>query len=214
MSTAIDLADHVSESDLQRIGPESAIAVLHEYDDDADRIMWNVVADDRTLTQFDDDRGDEAQQVTAALVDLRDKLAARRDLIGGIRDLADLLEQHPELPAVHVLAYSTHEIGADDFRAVVEMLRPLGEEVGGDDLFGRETLAIRRQLAPDVALKYEIEASKVCEMREVPTLKPVLPDWVRNEPAPALEEKIAHAIPGWVPDEPAPVTGEQTAQAA
>lgn len=178
MSTTIILADHVQESDLARIGPESAISCLNEYDDNADRIMWNVVADDRTVTQFDDDRGAEAAQITAALTELRDKIAARRDLIGGIRDLADFLEQHPEVQADYVSANSyKYDMTADDFRAGVEALRELGAipRMSDDD---KSVVTVEHRFGP-VRLLLEVRASAVCEMQEVQALRPVLPDWAR-----------------------------------
>lgn len=104
----------------------------------------------------------------------------RELLVQGIRDLADFVAAHPQLPVPHVFARLwTHETTPDVFRSVCEVVIPLGATVA-PAAYSDTELAVTHTFGP-VDLKVAIRKDKVCEerttIREV--TDHVLPDWAQ-----------------------------------
>ncbi len=102
-------------------------------------------------------------------------------LTAGLRDLADFLDEHPELPDPSVWACTWWHSGgtAEVFRTTCEALFPLGgATVKPDD--SRDEVTVKRSFGP---IAYEVQAkrSEVCEtrtsVREV--VEHVLPEWAQ-----------------------------------
>lgn len=173
MSTirAADLADRVSESDLNRIEPGIPIVCSDEYDDGAERILWSVGIGDRVVCQFEDDQAPEARQFAADLKALRAQVEARCDLIGGIRDLADFLEQHPDVPTPRVTGNLYYwETDAQDFDAAAHVIHRSGGDIAkGQSAAGKDVLTVKATFGP-VSLAFEVLADEMRGADQVETL--------------------------------------------
>ncbi len=108
-------------------------------------------------------------------------LASRAALTAGLRDLADFLDEHPELPDPHVWACTWWHGGgtAEVFRSACEVLFPLGgATVKPDD--DRVGVVVKRSFGP---VRYELQAkrSEVCETRTTTreVVEHVLPEWAQ-----------------------------------
>lgn len=177
-------------SDLARMLPGSSIYVSSGEDG----LTHAVFVDRVMVAAYTDDYFDLNERNAEAY---RDKLIAQRDriagelhrasLIAGIRDLADFLEQHPDVPAPGVSGYGYEwETTAEGFRHAVEAMRPLGGSVAEDKISGRDGLLIKVDFGP-VKLQYQVLADKVCETEPVTVMRPVIPAWARDDDQPVAE---------------------------
>ncbi len=133
----------------------------------------------------DVDNETAAMQMRCAIGARIPKLASRAALVQGIRDLADLLDAHPEIPDPHVWACVwSHTGGNAAFRPACEALIPLGATVTDHP---HDTACVQVKLAfGPVALEIGATRSEVCEpvteVREITEHR--LPEWAQ---APAAD---------------------------
>jgi hypothetical protein len=104
----------------------------------------------------------------------------RELLVQGLREFADFIAAHPELPAPHVFArVFDHEVTPDGFRRLCEVMVPLGATVKPVD-YSDKLLGLTHTFGP-VDLVVAIRKDKIGEQRTVTreVTEHVLPDWAQ-----------------------------------
>jgi hypothetical protein len=197
---ATALADLVSPSHIAAIRPEAATQVIGPDEDGQGG--WTVWAESDSVgdaafavvvfDQHEEDvNRDLAYQVLTLVRDHQDRTRKRVELVAGLRDFADFVEQHPDAPVLQVIAFEVRPYDADaaGFRAAVEALRPLGGLEVKDEKWANEDLVVAERAFGPVKAAFKILADRVCEMQEETVLRPVIPAWARGEQA----DEIAQA---------------------
>lgn len=111
--------------------------------------------------------------------------AERGDLVSAIRALADLIEQHPELPAPRVFTYAMGRTSGEELVAAGAYLRQhgIGHEVR-DNAHGSGRVEICVPLGTDVTYNVDAKREDVCTPRvDGRSVTWDLPDGLRTEPA-------------------------------
>ncbi len=189
MSTVHAGSDPLTPAILAAITATSTVTHEDDWSDEHKDDVWQVVLDGRTVATFHEGSEsameDAAMQMRCAIEARIPKLASRAALVQGIRDLADLLEAHPEIPDPHVWACVwAHTGGNAGFRGACEALIPLGATVT-DHPHSSAEVQLKLAFGP-VALEIGALRAEVCEAvtetREV--TEHVLPEWAQ---APAAD---------------------------
>jgi hypothetical protein len=100
---------------IARLGPESY--VTHEDDYLDDEAVWTVVVDGHIVKHFPDDGlgEDAAVEFRCRVQEYVKRLSSREAAIQGIRDCADFLDAHPDVPIPAGGYFVRHYDNADDF---------------------------------------------------------------------------------------------------
>lgn len=123
---------------------------------------------------------------TPAIADAEAAANKRADLVNGIRELADFLEAHPEIPEPHVFALAwwhgpPRAKTAEGFEAACKVMIPLGATVTRNDERRDPIVTVEHGFGP-VKLGVEARASMVCTERTTtrPVTEHVLPEWAQS----------------------------------
>lgn len=164
--------------------PDSTVTHEDYFDFDA-KSVWRVVVDGNTVAAFD---GEDADDNEDAAVGLRrrieshvKRLASRAALTTGLRELADFLDEHPEIPDPRAWAVAFPRWGdGAGFRAACDAMRERGFTIGNGTC-GEKEIAVSCEFAGGIRLSVEERRDAVgeqrTETREVTEY--VLPEWAQ-----------------------------------